>query len=489
MRTVKRIFKNFSFLLVGSIIQKFLTLVLIVYIAHRLGIGDFGVYSFILSFVILFTIFGDLGVSVLIFREIPKNKSNTSRLLGDALAIKLLLMFFVFVLAFLSLFVLNLLKPESYPPIMFLFVFIMVGSMVLDSLAGLFRTIFFAFERMEYDFIVNTAYKIVLTMLSFFVLFLGYGLLLVFLVAALSSLLNLFLSVLLVLFKFPKPVIRIDFKHYKAVILRALPFCFIAIFASIYGSIDSVMLSFFKGNIDVGYYNAANRLTNSLAFIPSMFVSSMFPIMSSFFAQRNKSLLTIIKKSFTYLLALVLPIAFGTTLLAGRIIALIYPTTATNDFSPASIALLILVWFSVFSFINIFFLSLLTSTAYEKRTVLFLFIALIFNVVFNLFLIPIYSFAGAAIASVLSELIFFISCYYLISKYFKFGIKGIFGPITKILIGCLLMVLFIYLFFFLNLFILVIISAFIYFFVIFLLRLFDKEDKLIIKKLFFRGNL
>ena len=46
----------------------------IIYTARYLGVTEFGVYSFAMSFTTLFMVLADIGVSQLIIREIARNK-------------------------------------------------------------------------------------------------------------------------------------------------------------------------------------------------------------------------------------------------------------------------------------------------------------------------------------------------------------------------------------------------------------------------------
>lgn len=481
LATVRRIAKNTAFLTASSLIQKLLSLFLVIYITYQLGVEDFGIYSFAFSFVLMFTILGDFGISTWLVRSVSRNLNGASVFLGQSLVLKLILGLVTFLLIMGTMIILNFLDPVQYSFTIIIYVLLAGCSMLLDSLAGLLRGIFSAFQKMEYEFIVNNLYKITLVVLSFAILFLGFGLFELFLVAVFASLINLLSSIFFVLRKFTMPKIDFDFSNYKSVIFASYPFAVLAIFMSIYASVDVTMLSFFRGNVEVGYYSAANRLIFTLGFISSAFMTSLFPVMSSFYGKAKEKLPLLVEKSFKYLLIIVLPIAFGTTLLAGRIISFIYPTTISNDFSPASIALQILVWYSVLSFLNLIFIMVLQSTKYEKNIVKVVVFSVLSNIIFNLFLIPLYGFAGAAFSTVLSEIIFFILAYSQTSKNIhKINILEI---LYKPLISCLIMVVFIQFFFFLNLVILVIASGAVYFLILFLLKTLDAEDIGIFKKI------
>lgn len=225
MSTVRKIGKNVSFLSAGNLIQKLLSLAMVIYLAQKLGVETFGVYSFVFSFVLMFTVFGDLGVGGIIFREIAKDRRKAPQLLGDAFVVKLLLFLTVLLAIFVSILALHFFSPLKYP---FVVVFVLIAgvSLLLDSMAGLFRMIFFAFQEMQYEFFANTFYKVLLVVLTIEILFLGFGLKEVFFVALFSSVINFFVSFVLVVKKFTVPKISINFSRYKKLVIAVCLFVF-----------------------------------------------------------------------------------------------------------------------------------------------------------------------------------------------------------------------------------------------------------------------
>jgi O-antigen/teichoic acid export membrane protein len=475
MSTVKKIGKNISFLVIGNVIQKIISLVMVIFLAQKLGVADFGLYSFVFSFVVMFLVFGDLGIGTLILREIARDESKASELIGNAFVIRIGLFFLVLLAIFASIFLLHFLRSTEYPFIVVIFVLIAGLSLLFDSMTALFRVVFLAFQETQYDFYVNTSVKILLAFLTLSVLFLGYGIKEVLFVDLFSNFVGFALGFFVVTKKFARPKFSLNFSEHKKMLVKALPFCYIAVFMSFYSSIIPVLLSVFKGNLSLGYYAAATRLINIFSFIPVVFMSAVFPVMAAFHASSNKSVNTIILKSFKYLLIVILPIAFATTLLSGRIIELVYPTTQFNNFAPASAILSILIWFLVLNFLNFVFLTVFQSTAFEKKALIVVVVSLAANIFFSLLLIPRYDFIGAAFASVLSEAIFLISGFYFISKHF-FNVFYFFRILVKPLAASIAVFAFIYLFFFLNIFVLIVVSSLLYFFVLFFIKGFDKED-------------
>ena len=103
------------------------------------------------------------------------------------------------------------------------------------------------------------------------------------------------------------------------------------------------------------------------------------------------------------------------------------------------------------------------------------------NVIMNLTLIPGYGYVGASIATVITELVSFVLCYYFLSK-FVYKIK-IHKFIMKPAMASAIMGLFILSFANMNFYLLVCVSPIIYFGVLILLKTFSKEDFNLLKQI------
>jgi O-antigen/teichoic acid export membrane protein len=471
MHTSRLVAKNTFFLMSSVLIQKFLTFILVILIARFLGVKNFGTFSFVFSFVIMFTTFTDFGINSFIIREIAKSKQNVKKLLGNSLALKALLSFFTVLIIVLTA---TLLGYNNY--IVFL-LFLAAISMVLDSIAGLLRALFFAFERMHFELITNTAYKSLIFILSIFVLFLGFKVTALVIANLIASILNFLLSLVIVSTKFVRPSISVNLGFWKKLLKKSLPFCFVIVFLSIYSNIDMSMLHFFKGSKAVGFYSAAVRLINTFALIHVGFVEAVFPTMTRFFAQKNDSLKFVVRKSTQYLFMISFPLIVLLFFLSNEIISLIY----SSSYLESAKILQILVFFSFFSFQTFFLTKLLQSTGQEKISALFVALTLSVNVVANFLLIPVYTYIGAAIATVISEGTLFVISYIFISKKFfnPINFSRLFLIIASTGLMALLLIILIN---FLNTILAFIISIFFYISLIYFLVL-KVEDKRLISQL------
>jgi O-antigen/teichoic acid export membrane protein len=267
-----------------------------------------------------------------------------------------------------------------------------------------------------------------------------------------------------------KPRIELDFDFWKSTIKIALPMGMLSLFALIYIRIDTIMLSMMKGDAVVGWYNAAYNLVLAFTPIPQLFMNALFPLMSSYYVSSKDSLKIAYEKSFNYLFILGLPLAVGTTLLAERFILLFYG----EQFYPSIIALQILAWDILLIFSCMCFAFILASIDKQNQMAVIAGCAAFINVILNLFLIPSFSYIGAAIATIITETILIFLYFILISRsFYKL-------PISKILIRPLIassiMGLFIYYLININLFLLILLAVLIYFASLYFVKGFSKED-------------
>ena len=234
-----------------------------IYIARYLGEVEFGKYRFAMSFTALFAIFANLGINNYILREIARNKELTNEYLTNVSVIKLLLSFLAFALIVLTINLMEYPRDTTYA------VYLFGMYMILTSFAQTFRSVFQAFERMEYEAVISIIEKIILFMLVLFVLFSGYGLIELAHVYIFAGIVAITLSFSIVLIKIAKPKPSINLSLWKTLIIGSIPFAFNALFAVLFFQIDTVMLSVLKGDAAVGIYNAAYAPLLALGALPT----------------------------------------------------------------------------------------------------------------------------------------------------------------------------------------------------------------------------
>tara|TARA_Y100000310_G_scaffold345466_1_gene465300 strand:- start:8662 stop:10086 length:1425 start_codon:yes stop_codon:yes gene_type:complete len=470
MNRIKRIAINTLSLSIAEIVVKVVQFFIFVFVARHLGNVIFGKFNFAYSFSIIAVIFADIGINYMLIREISRKKELLNKFVSNSFIIKTVFSVIIFILTIL---ILNILK---YPLETRVLIYLLLAYMFLRSHTELLFSIFKVFEKMHYEALIKSIGLISILVLGFVGLMFLDNIVTLALAFVIIQLFIFLITLVIVTKKFVKLKLEFDLNFSKKILKLAFPFSLAVIFAGIYFHIDNVMLSIMKGDISVAVYSAAYNITLALLFIPSMYSFAIYPILSRYYESDKKKVDFIYERSFKYLFMLGLPISVGLYIIAQNIILFIYgPNYATSI-----IVLKILAWFILFKFISFLTGILLSSINKQKFRMYGQGTAAFANLGLNFILIPKYSFIGAGIATIASELILFTITFIFVSKYFH--IFNVFKILYKPILAVAVMTLAI-IFLEINMFLLIFIGAAIYFITLYLLKAFDERDRSLMKNI------
>ncbi|MBI2134224.1 flippase [Candidatus Woesearchaeota archaeon] len=391
----KGIIRNVSLLLASDIIGKGLSFILVVAIARYLGDAGLGKYSFAFAFAGLFAIFADLGLTTYLTKEIAKNKDKAKKYASNLITMKMLL---AAVTLILPIIVINFIeKSEEVKTAVYI---VSIATSMLNFSSS-FGTLFAAYEKLQYQALINIIERLVTVGLGLLMLSKGAGLIGLVIAYMISYFSIMIIAALISYNKTTRFTLELDTKLWGDMLKKSMPFWFTTIFITIYFRIDTVLLQMMTTYEAVGWYNAAYKALDALYFIPGAVITAIFPVMSRFHSSNPRMLRELYKKAFNYLLILAIPIATGITLLSDRIVSLIY----SGKFAEAAPALQILIWAEAIIFVSAISGYLLNAINKQLTFTIITGLAAILNIIINLILIPKYSYLGAAIATVATELI------------------------------------------------------------------------------------
>lgn len=475
MSVVKAIAKNTGFLLMGRGVTKVLSFFILLYIARYLGPTDFGKFSFAFAFIYFFGFITEIGIHDILVREAAKDPDNAGKLIGNATIVKVVLSFIALLSAIVAI---NLMDyPESTKDALY------VASLGLFvTCLGSFGTVYEINLKMEYAVLFSIASR-VFFLLFVFVAGLRNLSLPVFVFASVTA--DFVENFLMFLFsgKFVKTRFNLDLDIIKRILHESFPVAVASVFTMIYFRIDVVMLSILKGDIDVGFYSAAYRLTEAFIFLPSVLITSIFPLMSKYNKNSQTLFNNIYTHSLKYLLASGLLMGIIITVLAEKIILLIYGV----EYYQSIKALQILIWATSIMYVNILLGSTYISSGNQNVIAKVSAFAALFNIGLNLLLIPSFTYVGAALATVATEFIVMLFGIYWIKKNILH--KSLFSEIFYPLIGtCSTFLFFALLKNQLNVFLLCSLSIFVYLGVLHLTGWLNSEDRKLLKNLIMLGR-
>lgn len=477
MTLIKTAFKNTTFLFIAQIASYIISFFTLIYATRYLGPVSFGIISLAWAISSLICVFSDMGLNTLAVREIAREKKLLDKYVSNILSIKLLLSILTFVLALI------LVKLMGYDTITSEVIFIIIASVIITSFSQTFYSVFQAYAIMKFQSI-NVILSSIMTFIGVLsAIYLSFDLILFSFVYLVVSLIILSCNLLIYLKNFILPSFSFDLIFWKDSIKESVPFAITSISISMYLWIDTILLSLIKGQEIVGIYSAAYRLIIVLLSIPVVMGVVVFPIMSRFHVSSKKSLEKIFKKFLKLIIVIGVPIAVGTTILAKKIILLIYG----EQFIGSIIALQILIWSLVLTFARSPIERLLESSNRQLSVTKIFILGVIFNVTLNIIFIPLFSYVGAAIITVFTDIFVFLILFRMINVIgikFSKSAKIIF---FKIVFASMIMGVIISLLEFLDIFLLIFVGINIYVISILLLKVFDETEVSMIKSIF-RGN-
>lgn len=395
MNDGKIVFRNAAILTIGRLLSRIAQFFMFIYAARVLGVDNFGIFSFSNNLVYILCIIMDIGISRYSIQQMSRNLENIPVYTGTGLCIKIILVVFGYFLIITTGYLLgkDILTIKS--------LFILSLAAVFDSFAMSFSAAFDANEKMEYSAGIILISKIILTIVGFIAMFYSNALLTFCWVMTFGSFLQLSITAFWYFKKYKKIIFVKDVFFIKILLKNSIPFSLSSIFITIYYSIDSVMLDFFCGTKVVGYYNAAYRIIDAPLFLSESFKTALFPTISRVYAKKTEELNKIISISCNIALAVGLSIASTTAYLSEKLIYAFYG----SEYAPSSAVLPALI-FSI-AFIMPSTICSTAIRAADKQSIC-IFVSgfgVVINISLNLVLIPIYSFVGAAWATLITEMI------------------------------------------------------------------------------------
>lgn len=390
------IFKNAAFITLGGFALKGLTFLFNVYVIRSLGGERFGQYAIVLSFVGLFTVFLELGMTQYVMREIAKDRSKVYSLYWNLATLR-------FLLAILGIFFITFAGAAfGYSPEIVLGILLFSCTFLLAAFLEPMIATLKAYERFDYATLIGILGRVVFMVFGASALFLGGG----FIWLVLASLIQIPFQIGLALwamrhFCAASLPFRITLPAWPSLVKSGLPFGIISLMLIIAFSIDTVMLSKFEPDYVVGWYAVAYGFVFSINFLFRGFREAIVPSLSRIFVDDRAEVDRWYYRSVKAITGISIPIAVGGMIVAVPLILFLY----TDEFLPSGFILKILIWDLPFIMFSSFCGNMTTIIHEERAAARIYTINTIANVGLNLYAIPRFGIVGASLVTVVTDLI------------------------------------------------------------------------------------
>lgn len=377
-----------------SVLNLLFPIITFPYVSRVLSMNGMGIYSFSMNYINYFTLIAGLGVATYAVREGAKYRDDRVKIgkfASQVFTINIYATIFSYALLFLSLFIFSNLHVYSL-------------AILIFSIQILFNTIgtewiYTIYEDYAYITIRSILFKVISLVLIFIFVktpgdYIWYASITVFATVG-SNILNFlharsFSDIHLV----RNPLWR---KHITPILI---------IFASsaavtIYVSSDTTILGILRDERAVGIYSIAIKIYSVSQSLLSALLIVAIPRLAMLFGKNKlREFHHVLERLINTLLIATLPATVGLIMMSKEMVLFVASSkylAATNSLRIISFAII----FSIFSWI--FSQCVLMPAKREKAILKNTLITAVVNVILNLILIPIWSYNGAALSTVIAE--------------------------------------------------------------------------------------
>jgi len=392
----KRYASNTSWMIGEKLLRMFVGLFVGIWTARYLGPVQFGLLSYAQSFVFLFTAIATLGLDSIVVRELVKDECRRDELLGTTFGLKLIGALLVLPALWFGV---QLTSNDAYTNLL---IFIIGSATIFQS----FNVIdFYCQSKVQSKYVVwansislgvSSVIKVIL--LVYEAPLVTFAIMVVFDAVVLAVGLVFFYKVSL-----RGKIFGWSFRleTAKKLLKDSWPLILSGLVISVYMKIDQVMIKEMLDAEAVGQYAAAVRLSEAWYFIPMVIVNSLFPAIIHARNISHKLYIQRLRNLYILMVWLAISVALPMTFLSGWITRKLYGL----DYQQAADVLVVHIWAGVFVFVGVVFSGYLAAENFVLKSLYRSVMGAFANVLFNILLIPVYGVVGAAIATLLGQLI------------------------------------------------------------------------------------
>lgn len=380
----------------GSRVLRVITLI---YAARILGAAEYGLFSYALGIMAVLSFLSDIGTDDILTREIAKNKDKGSNYFATVFWIRIVLVLITILVIIAA--VPYVAKDESIGSLLYLTIFLVIfnnlQSLVLSYLRGL--------EKMEQEALIVTILNLAMALSGFFILTFKPSAQSLLIVYAFSGGMAFLVSII-VCWKIFK---RISLDFNKTIAVQILKNCWPIVISGSLGIVtfnfDLVMLGWWRTSAEIGLYSAGQKIIQILYTLPTILATGIFPTLSLIINNGNSSKEKLInERSITIIFLFTFPIVAGGIVLSQSILNFVYGL----EYAAGANAFRILLLDLCLIFPSMIISNLVLAHNQQKKFLKYAGIASSIDIGLNIVFIPVFGIIGAAISTLISQIVNYI---------------------------------------------------------------------------------
>ena len=386
--------KNASWLIVGKIAQMVISLVVGLFTARYLGPSNYGLINYATAYTAFFMAFCTLGINSVLVKDFIDHPDDEGKIIGTSLVLR---GFSSFLSAGVIICLVGVLDADEPTTIL------VTALCSLGLIFNIFETFHYWFQsklKSKVTALVTLVAYVIAAMYKVVLLCLGKG---VEWFAFATSLDYICVGVLLFVCykKYGGRKLSFSTETGRRILRKSVYFILPSLMVSIYGYADKFMLKHMLSDSDVGYYTTATALCGMWCFVLSAIIDSVYPSIM----EAHKKDAVLFEKRNRQLYAIVFYVSIAVSLmfcLFGKLAVLILYGEA---YLPAVTPLRVITWFTAFSYLGVARNAWIVCENKGKYLKYIYALAALGNVALNLVFIPLWGAVGAALASLLTQIL------------------------------------------------------------------------------------
>lgn len=386
--------QNAGWMIAGRVIQMIISLFVGVITARYLGPNNYGLINYAGAYTAFFTSICTLGTNAILLKELVQHPEKEGELLGSNLLMRGIasIMSAICIVAIVSL-------VDAGEKIT-ISVTALCSLGLIFHIFDVYRIWFQAKLKSKYSamialiaYIVTAAYRIILLILRKSVIWFAFA----------TSVDYICIAILYIVCYYHNggKKLSVSLAAGKDMVRQGYHFILSGMMVAVYGQTDKLMLKQMLGETEVGYYATATALCTMWCFVLTAIIESFHPSIiaahktdKDCFERRNKQLYAIV-----FYISAFVSLCF--CLFGGFAINLLYG----KEFAPAVKPLRVVTWYTAFSYLGVARNAWLVCEGKQKYLKYIYFAAAICNVLLNIPMISAWGATGAAVASLITQIL------------------------------------------------------------------------------------
>lgn len=386
---------NAGWIIFGKVAQGVINLLVGLLTARYLGPSNYGIINYAGAYIAFFTSLCTLGINSVLVKELIDNHDKEGEILGSSILMRIASS----VLSAITIIGIVSVVDRDEPTTILVVALCSIG------------VIFHVFEVFNYWFQAQLKSKI--TSIASLIAYAVTAAYKVYLIVtakpieyfAISTSIDYIVVAIILYICYKKQSgqkLSVSLATSKRILSKSCHFILPGLMVAVYGQTDKLMLKQLISDTEIGYYSTATTVCNMWVFVMGAIITSVYPSIMQANKEGNEKEFERLNKilyAIVFYLSVFVSVLFAVW--AEPVIYILYG----EAYLPAVNPLRIVTWYTAFSYLGVARNAWVVGKDKQKYLVWIYMSAALSNVLFNIWLIPIWGASGAALASLIAQIV------------------------------------------------------------------------------------